>query len=76
MENLVNIGYAILCAFGLVVFLLIMWFAIAIFLVMKDIFFKKKENRNFVSHDELMESLKKDESEKQNTIYGNWDYLK
>ncbi|WP_119792076.1 hypothetical protein [Flavobacterium anhuiense] len=58
MEYLINIGYAILCALGLVVFLVIMWFAIGIFLAMKDIFLRrKKSERNFIAHDEIIEKV-------------------
>ncbi len=58
MEYLINIGYAILCALGLVVFLVIMWFAIGIFFAMRDLFFKKRAERKFISHSELIQSMK------------------
>ncbi|WP_035647382.1 hypothetical protein [Flavobacterium sp. ASV13] len=59
MEHLINIGYLILGALGLVVFLVIMWFAVGMTKAMIGIFFKRKEpNRNFISHEKLIDSLK------------------
>lgn len=42
MECLINIGFLILGALGLVVFLVLLWFAIGMALAMRDIFFKRK----------------------------------
>lgn len=55
MEVLTNIGIAILCALGLAVFLVIMWFVMGMFFAMRDLFFKKRIGRNFVSHDDIIE---------------------
>ncbi len=61
MGFLNDIGYAILCALGLVVFLVIMWFAIGIFFAMRDLYFKKRVERSFINHKDLMQSLKNKE---------------
>lgn len=55
MEVLTNIGIAKLCALGLAVFLVIMWFVMGMFFAMRDLLFKKRIGRNFVSHDDVIE---------------------
>ncbi|SHG28453.1 hypothetical protein [Flavobacterium johnsoniae] len=55
MEYLINVGYAIICALGLVVFLVLIWFSIGLCLAMKDIFFsRKRKNRDFINHDDII----------------------